>query len=161
MKKKKHLFLLSQEILKRFKNEMTEEDLQIISEFITNFKPKIVPFSKEELNKDVEKLIRELFGKFDLGFDKPEANLIFYKVSDDVILMPERATTGSAGIDLYANFKRLTSLNGYNTVNDPYSVDVEKDFESNTFQVVIRPGYRVLIPTGVTSSFSSDYVALS
>lgn len=160
MKKKKHLFLLSQEIIKRFKNEMSEEDLQIISEFVINFKPKIVPLSKEELGNDVEKLARELFGKFNLGFDKSEPNLIFYKVSDDVTLMPERATSGSAGIDLYANFKRLTSLNGYNTVNDPYSVYVEKDFEPDSFQVVIRPGYRVLIPTGVTSSFSSDYVAL-
>ena len=160
MKKKKHLLQLSEEIKQRFKNELSEEDLMIISEFVKNFKPKATSLSTEALDSDIEKLAKTLFSKFDTGLDKFETNLVFYKVSDDIIKLPKRATPGSAGIDLFVNFIDLKNILCFDKNNNSFSEEIVKQPNSEHRSIVIKPGDRGLIPTGVTSTFSENYVAL-
>ena len=161
MKKKKLLFLLSQQIEQRFKEELSKEDLAILAEFVRNFKPRREEISLMGKDKDsaIENLIQELSTRVEEKKEEVSPNLIFYKISDEVDKLPKRSTPGSAGIDLFANFKGYKSLSCFNTLNEPLVITTE-DFAKDTYQITIRPGHRVLVPTGVTSTFSSNYVAL-
>ena len=161
MKKKKLLFLLSQQIEQRFKEELSKEDLAILAEFVRNFKPRREEISLIGKDKDsaIENLIQELSTRVEEKKEEVSPNLIFYKVSDRDGKMPKRSTPGSAGIDLFASFKRYGIISCFNTLNEQLLIPIE-DFAKDTYQITILPGYRVLVPTGVTSTFSSNYVAL-
>ena len=161
MKKKKLLFLLSQQIEQRFKEELSKEDLAILAEFVRNFKPRREEISLMGKDKDsaIENLIQELSTRIEEKKEEVSPNLIFYKISDNVNKLPKRSTPGSAGIDLFANFKKYERLSCFNALNEQLLITIE-DFAKDTYQITIRPGHRVLVPTGVTSTFSSDYVAL-
>ena len=161
MKKKKLLFLLSQQIEQRFKEELSKEDLAILAEFVRNFKPRREEISLIGKDKDsaIENLIQELSTRVEEKKEEVSPNLIFYKISDKVDKLPKRSTPGSAGIDLFANFKKYKSLSCFNTLNEQLLITIE-EFAKDTYQITIRPGHRVLVPTVVTSTFSSNYVAL-
>ena len=161
MKKKKLLFLLSQQIEQRFKEELSKEDLAILAEFVRNFKPRREEISLIGKDKDsaIENLIQELSTRVEEKKEEVSPNLIFYKISNWVNKLPKRSTPGSAGIDLFANFKEHRSLSCFNTLNEQLLITIE-DLAKDTYQITIRPGHRVLVPTGVTSTFSSNYVAL-
>lgn len=72
---------------------------------------------------------------------------IVYKSSNE---LPKYQTPGSAGCDLMAELSSLTSKNfkGYNSYLD-YTVDGT--------EVVIRPGGRALIPTGMFTNIPEGY----
>ena len=161
MKKKKLLSLLSRQIEQRFKEELSKEDLAILAEFVRDFKPRREEISLIGKDKDsaIENLIQELSTRVEEKKEEVSPNLIFYKISDNVNKLPKRSTPGSAGIDLFANFKNYERLSCFNALNEQRLITIE-DFAKDTYQITIRPGHRVLVPTGVTSTFSSNYVAL-
>ena len=162
MKKKKLLFLLSQQIEQRFKEELSKEDLAILAEFVRDFKPRREEISLIGKDKDsaIENLIQELSTRVEEKKEEVSPNLIFYKISNGVNKLPKRATPGSAGIDLFVNFIDLKNILCFDKNNNSFSEEIVKQPNSEHRSIVIKPGDRGLIPTGVTSTFSENYVAL-
>jgi dUTP pyrophosphatase len=74
-----------------------------------------------------------------------ERPLGFYKISDDV-LDPIVATSSSACFDLHAYIPWKTEVKRYNKENEKETIT---SLNVDNGKIVIRPGDRVLVPTGL------------
>lgn len=77
-------------------------------------------------------------------------NLKFKKLHETAIV-PSYATEGAACFDFHACLYPFKSIKVYNDDNDEEEIKLQYDF------IIIEPGDRILIPTGVCSDISDGY----
>jgi dUTP pyrophosphatase len=85
-------------------------------------------------------------------------SILKYMCIDSTVQAPTKATSQSACYDLRAHFGPSTQIvSAYSDSNVSHNLCAFKTFDSDRYAIVLKPGYRALIPTGYIFDIPEGY----